>query len=78
MRYVFIADQRRQRSGFYRSGRGVGKVVRAERRRLVYGGGSVGMMGEVARAVIDHGGEATGIIPEFLARRERPRGCVRI
>lgn len=42
--------------------------------RLVYGGGSVGMMGAVARAVLDHGGEATGIIPEFLARRERPQG----
>lgn len=37
---------------------------------LVYGGGGEGMMGAVARAVLDHGGAVTGIIPEFLTRRE--------
>ena len=37
---------------------------------LVYGGGSVGLMGEIANAVLDHGGEVIGIIPEFLANRE--------
>jgi uncharacterized protein (TIGR00730 family) len=39
--------------------------------RLVYGGGSVGLMGIVARAALDAGGTATGIIPRFLQRRER-------
>jgi uncharacterized protein (TIGR00730 family) len=37
---------------------------------LVYGGGGDGMMGAVARAVLDNGGAVTGIIPEFLTRRE--------
>ena len=37
---------------------------------LVYGGGSIGLMGELANSVLDHGGEVTGIIPEFLANRE--------
>jgi uncharacterized protein (TIGR00730 family) len=37
---------------------------------LVYGGGDVGLMGIVARAVLDHGGHVTGIIPDFLLRRE--------
>ncbi len=37
---------------------------------LVYGGGGLGLMGQVARAVLDAGGEVTGIIPEFLAERE--------
>lgn len=37
---------------------------------LVYGGGDVGLMGTVARAVLDSGGHVTGIIPEFLRRRE--------
>src|SRR5580704_9744361 len=41
--------------------------------RLVYGGGSVGMMGTLARAVLDHGGKLTGIIPEFLTGKERPK-----
>lgn len=37
---------------------------------LVYGGGGAGMMGAVARAVLDNGGAVTGIIPEFLIGRE--------
>jgi uncharacterized protein (TIGR00730 family) len=37
---------------------------------LVYGGGDVGLMGIVARAVLQHGGHVTGIIPDFLLRRE--------
>jgi uncharacterized protein (TIGR00730 family) len=37
---------------------------------LVYGGGHVGMMGELAEAVLAHGGKVTGIIPEFLVARE--------
>jgi uncharacterized protein (TIGR00730 family) len=37
---------------------------------LVYGGGDVGLMGTVARAVLDGGGHVTGIIPDFLQARE--------
>jgi len=50
-----------------------GKILADNGVRLVYGGGSVGLMGALAEAVLDHGGELTGIIPEFLTRRERPR-----
>jgi len=38
---------------------------------LVYGGGSLGLMGETARSVLEHGGHVTGIIPEFLSDREK-------
>ena len=38
---------------------------------LVYGGGSLGLMGEVARSVIAGGGHVVGIIPEFLVVKER-------
>ncbi|HYF55198.1 MAG TPA: TIGR00730 family Rossman fold protein [Salinarimonas sp.] len=38
---------------------------------LVYGGGDVGLMGTVARGVLGAGGQVTGIIPDFLKRRER-------
>jgi uncharacterized protein (TIGR00730 family) len=37
---------------------------------LVYGGGSIGLMGAVATASLDHGGRVTGIIPDFLTARE--------
>ena len=38
--------------------------------RLVYGGGSIGLMGVLADAVLKHGGEVHGVIPEFLDRIE--------
>jgi uncharacterized protein (TIGR00730 family) len=38
---------------------------------LVYGGGTVGLMGAVAGAVLERGGHVTGIIPEFLKVREQ-------
>lgn len=37
---------------------------------LVYGGGSLGLMGEVARATLENGGRVTGIIPQFLVEKE--------
>jgi len=38
--------------------------------RLIYGGGSIGLMGIVARTVLDNGGAVTGVIPQFLIDRE--------
>jgi uncharacterized protein (TIGR00730 family) len=38
---------------------------------LVYGGGSNGLMGEVARSVQANGGRVIGVIPEFLSSKER-------
>jgi uncharacterized protein (TIGR00730 family) len=50
-----------------------GKILAENGIRLVYGGGSIGLMGALAGSVIEHGGAATGIIPEFLTAKERPR-----
>jgi uncharacterized protein (TIGR00730 family) len=38
---------------------------------LVYGGGGLGLMGELARTVLAHGGHVTGVIPDFLSKKER-------
>ena len=38
--------------------------------RLVYGGGRIGLMGVLADAALAEGGTVTGVIPEFLTRRE--------
>ena len=48
----------------------LGKVLAENRIRLVYGGGSIGLMGALATSVLDHGGIVTGIIPDFLTSRE--------
>lgn len=50
--------------------RNLGRSMAQAGIRLIYGGGSVGLMGIVAKSVLDHGGEVTGIIPHFLEKRE--------
>ena len=47
-----------------------GRVLAENNIGLVYGGGSVGLMGALAEAVLDGGGRVTGVIPEFLVNRE--------
>jgi uncharacterized protein (TIGR00730 family) len=55
---------------FARAARAFGETLARHAIGLVYGGGSIGIMGEIAKAVLKHGGEVTGIIPEFLIARE--------
>jgi uncharacterized protein (TIGR00730 family) len=56
--------------------RAVGRGLAERGLRLVYGGGQVGLMGVVADACIDAGGQVTGVIPDFLHRREIAHGRV--
>jgi uncharacterized protein (TIGR00730 family) len=55
---------------FIESAKAFGKILAESGIRLVYGGGSLGIMGAVASSVLDHGGMVTGIIPDFLKLRE--------
>ena len=55
---------------FVHAAREFGRLLAENKIRLVYGGGSVGLMGALAMSVIDHGGIVTGIIPDFLTERE--------
>ena len=55
---------------FVEAARAFGEILAKNGIGLVYGGGAVGIMGELAQAVLAHGGEVTGIIPEFLVARE--------
>ena len=48
----------------------LGHALAEQGLRLVYGGGNVGLMGILARAVHEKGGQITGIIPEFLRQME--------
>jgi uncharacterized protein (TIGR00730 family) len=59
---------------FIEEARRLGEAIARDGLRLVYGGGGIGLMGEVAAAVAKAGGAVTGIIPEFLMSRERAFG----
>ncbi|MTI00348.1 TIGR00730 family Rossman fold protein [Roseibium sp. RKSG952] len=48
----------------------LGQRLASENIRLIYGGASIGLMGTVAEATLEAGGQVTGIIPHFLKERE--------
>ena len=48
----------------------LGKVLADRNITLVYGGGSVGLMGILARAVVEQGGNVIGVIPKAIAEME--------
>src|SRR5258706_3366933 len=52
----------------------LGKALAENGVGLVYGGGSIGLMGAVATSTLDHGGTVTGILPDFLTNRENALG----
>jgi uncharacterized protein (TIGR00730 family) len=55
---------------FMDAARSFGRTLAENHIRLVYGGGSVGLMGALAESALDHGGAVTGVIPDFLVNRE--------
>ncbi len=67
---VFCGSSEGRAPGHLAAAEHLGESMAAAGIRLVYGGGSIGLMGAVARSVLRHGGAVTGIIPDFLVRRE--------
>jgi uncharacterized protein (TIGR00730 family) len=68
---VFCGSSSGHNPAFAAAARVLGAAIGREKIRLVYGGGGVGMMGEVAHAAENAGGKVLGIIPEFLVVREQ-------
>lgn len=58
-------------AAFVEAAKRFGKILAEHKIGLVYGGGSLGLMGALAKSVLDHGGHVTGIIPEFLTEKEK-------
>jgi uncharacterized protein (TIGR00730 family) len=67
---VFCGSSPGGRPEYAEAAREMGRVLAAEGTGLVYGGGRVGLMGILADAVMQGGGEVIGVIPEALLRRE--------
>lgn len=68
---VYCGSGKGVNPAFAAAARTLGRAMAERGIGLVYGGGSLGLMGETARAVLEHGGEVTGIIPDFLSDREK-------
>jgi len=67
---VYCASGPGNNPAFMEAARKLGRILAENNIRLVYGGGSVGLMGALAESVLDHGGSVTGVIPDFLVNRE--------
>ena len=67
---VYCGSGAGENPAYAAAARTFGRALAENGVRLVYGGGGLGLMGEVARATLQAGGEVTGIIPTFLVERE--------
>ena len=67
---VFCGSSPGVRPDYVQAAEGFGRLLAQRNIELVFGGGSVGMMGAVARSTLAAGGRATGVIPRALLRKE--------
>jgi uncharacterized protein (TIGR00730 family) len=67
---VYCASGPGNHPAYVEAATSLGRVLAENGIRLIYGGGSVGLMGAIADSVLDHGGQVTGVIPDFLVNRE--------
>lgn len=67
---VFCGSSPGRQPEYAEAARHLGRSLAISGRRLVYGGGNVGLMGVLADAALEHRGEVTGVIPRHLVDRE--------
>lgn len=67
---IFCGSSTGAHPDYARAATDMGSLLVREKMSLVYGGGGIGLMGTVANAVLEGGGEVIGIIPKALARKE--------
>lgn len=67
---VFCAASPGVASMYVEQAAAMGRMLAHTGRRLVYGGGRTGLMGALADAALDAGGEVIGIMPRHLVERE--------
>jgi len=67
---VFCGTNPGARPEYGAAARELGRILAEQGIELVYGGASVGIMGELADSVHEHGGHVTGIIPQQLVEKE--------
>jgi len=67
---VFCGSTFGAKEQYKKAAQELGQLMAKKNIGLVYGGGNVGLMGEIANAVIKADGEAIGVIPNFMVEKE--------
>ena len=71
---VFCGSSRGEDPVYTQAARSLGNTLAEAKVRLVFGGGHVGLMGEISNAAIAADGDVIGVIPKFLVERELAHG----
>lgn len=67
---VFCGSSPGAKPEFVQAARQLGAILAQRKIGLVFGGGRVGMMGQLAQAALENGGEVIGVIPKELHERK--------
>lgn len=67
---VYCGSRMGDRPIFGEAATTLGKSMADHKVKLIYGGGSMGLMGTIASTVRDNGGDVFGVIPDFLVKAE--------
>ena len=67
---VFCGSSSGLNSTYKQAAINLGRLMARDKLSLVYGGGNIGLMGEIAQSAINSGGKAIGVIPQFLVEKE--------
>ncbi len=66
---VYAASSTKIKQVYFDAARRLGEILAENGIDLIYGAGCMGLMGEVATSVLQNGGTATGVIPEFMVEK---------
>ena len=67
---VFCGSNTGARAAYAEAARRLGRAIAGRRLRLVYGGGSIGLMGVLGEAALAAGGHVIGVTPRRLLEKE--------
>lgn len=63
---VYCASSTQSRPVYFKAAATLGKILAENNFRLIFGGGARGLMGKIADSILEHGGEAVGVMPSFM------------
>lgn len=66
---VYSASSTKIASVYFEAAEKLGSLLAKQHIRLINGAGSIGLMRSVADAVLENGGEVTGVIPHFMVEQ---------
>ena len=68
---IYCSSSDKLTEDFYNLAEQIGEYLAKKSIRIIYGGGSTGLMGKISKSSINMGGEVIGIMPRILASKEK-------